>query len=273
MSLGQQINIQIPKPCKQDFDAMPRTTIGRQCHVCEREVIDFTMMNEDELRDYLKNNPFNLSCGIFRNDQLNRPIHIEKPTPFFRFHAMRKWVAALFLFQLNIPQIFAQHKEKTTQTSQQKLPLKETKIIIQGKVILDATQQGLDSIEVSLIDAQQKLIEVVHTNREGKFAFMLPANYMHDTVQLAAHSLKPLLAESYFLDISHYISYNPPVIIRMIPDVEIQAIEATHNNLIYQEVHHTAGVPLPSYSEISQPIKFSGKFKSFRVFKRKKSKH
>lgn len=273
MSVGKQIHIQIPKPCKQDFDAMPRTAIGRQCNLCEREVIDFTSMDEDELIDYLKNNPYNLSCGIFRNDQLNRPIQIEKPTPFFRFHAMRKWVAALFLFQLNIPQIFAQHKEKTTQTSQQKLPIKENKIIIQGKVILDASQQGLDSIEVSLIDADQKLIEVVHTNREGKFKFILPASFIYDTVQLAAHSLKPLLTEPYFLDISHYISYNPPIIIRMIPDVEIQAIEATTTNLIIQEVHHTAGVPLQTYADVSQPIKFGNKLKTFRIFKRKKSKH
>ncbi len=238
MSLGKQINIQIPKPCKQDFDAMPRTAIGRQCNLCEREVVDFTMMNEDELIDYVKNNPFKLSCGIFRNDQLNRPIHIEKPTPFFRFHAMRKWVAALFLFQLNIPQIFAQHKEKTTQTSQQKFPIKENKIVIQGKVILDATQQGLDSIEVSVFDWHKKLIEVVRTNREGKFKFSLPASYLYDTIKIAVHSNKRFLAEPFFLDISDYVSYNPPIIIPMMPQHRPKVIDM--NDI---KSPHTTGRP------------------------------
>ena len=97
-----QLRIELPNACHQAFDAMPRTEGGRYCALCERTIIDFTNMSDDEFIEYLTSHQFKISCGIFRHDQLNRDFAFQKTRPFFRFPTLNKWVAAFFLLPLNI---------------------------------------------------------------------------------------------------------------------------------------------------------------------------
>jgi hypothetical protein len=73
------MHISIPKPCHEDWKAMTPNEQGRHCNVCCKTVVDFTSMNDEEVKHFFFNKKKEESvCGRFRNEQLQR-IKIELP--------------------------------------------------------------------------------------------------------------------------------------------------------------------------------------------------
>ena len=67
------LNIHIPKPCSQDWAAMPKAGEGKHCSQCNNIVYDFSQMSDDELLSFFKQKP-ETHCGRFHNSQLRRDI-------------------------------------------------------------------------------------------------------------------------------------------------------------------------------------------------------
>ena len=67
--MKREFNLTIYKPCKEEFSEFQPTQVGGFCNSCQKEVIDFTKMNEDEILLYFKNRPKN-TCGRFSEPQL-----------------------------------------------------------------------------------------------------------------------------------------------------------------------------------------------------------
>lgn len=63
------INLQIPTPCREDWNSFSPTEKGRFCGSCQKVVIDFTQLTEVEIKNYFLNSQEN-TCGRFRQDQL-----------------------------------------------------------------------------------------------------------------------------------------------------------------------------------------------------------
>ncbi len=79
MKKSDPIQISIPIPCSQDWDAMQQVQGGRHCMHCEKTVVDFTRMTDAQVLDYLKNTAA-IPCGRFNNEQLERVIKaVEVP--------------------------------------------------------------------------------------------------------------------------------------------------------------------------------------------------
>ena len=62
----------IPNPCNENWDNMDSAEQGRFCKACAKTVIDFTTMNDEELRHFFLNKKEEKVCGKIRNDQLYR---------------------------------------------------------------------------------------------------------------------------------------------------------------------------------------------------------
>jgi hypothetical protein len=62
--------INIPKPCHEDWQKMMPTNKGAFCKSCSKEVIDFTNMNDAEVKHYLLNRTSEKLCGRFKQQQL-----------------------------------------------------------------------------------------------------------------------------------------------------------------------------------------------------------
>jgi hypothetical protein len=62
--------ISIPKPCHEKWNQMSPNEQGAFCKVCSKTVVDFTILNDDEVKNYFLSNHGQKTCGRFRNDQL-----------------------------------------------------------------------------------------------------------------------------------------------------------------------------------------------------------
>jgi len=68
-----RISLRLEQPCKQKWPDMTPATNGRYCDSCEKTVIDFSQMTDNEILKFLSANKSGF-CGQFRESQLNRPF-------------------------------------------------------------------------------------------------------------------------------------------------------------------------------------------------------
>lgn len=73
------ISIKIDKPCHEDWDKMTPNEQGRFCGACQKNVIDFSTMTDNEIIAFLSEHTGKL-CGQLRGSQLNRVIVQTKLT-------------------------------------------------------------------------------------------------------------------------------------------------------------------------------------------------
>lgn len=94
--MKKTIAIRIPEPCHEDWVQMTPTQKGKNCSICEKEVIDFTAHTKEQL--YKRVAGGSNMCGRFRNDQLDTPIslHRYKGRSFAQYAASLLVPAALF---------------------------------------------------------------------------------------------------------------------------------------------------------------------------------
>jgi hypothetical protein len=69
--MKQNFQILIPNPCSENWDKMNPNKIGRHCSVCNKTVVDFTKMSDNEIKQYFLVNASKKTCGHFYKGQLN----------------------------------------------------------------------------------------------------------------------------------------------------------------------------------------------------------
>jgi hypothetical protein len=79
--MSKSIQIQIPKPCHENWNAMDETTKGRFCNSCCKEVIDFTLMSDSQIVHLMSKAHQNV-CGRFADDQLDRNLIMKNERKF-----------------------------------------------------------------------------------------------------------------------------------------------------------------------------------------------
>src|SRR5438046_2765912 len=90
--MAKYLQISISGPCHEEWGNMAGVQNGRYCESCRKNVIDFTLMSDEELVQFFKNTP-NDVCGRMNLEQLNSDILI--PT--------RKIPWLKYFFQITMP--------------------------------------------------------------------------------------------------------------------------------------------------------------------------
>jgi hypothetical protein len=80
----QKIQLSIPTPCHEDWQQMTPSEQGRFCGACQKTVVDFTNMSDNQIIAYFKE-PRASVCGRLHPDQINRDItQPKKRLPWVR---------------------------------------------------------------------------------------------------------------------------------------------------------------------------------------------
>ncbi len=163
------MHINIPKPCTQNWEAMPAAGEGKHCTQCNNVVYDFSQMTDNELLNFFKEQPA-VHCGRFHTTQLNRtivPVAAKRKLFITRLNK----IAAAFFTILSFKALASQgavKKESITAVDprfKSKRPAITDKIVISGTV-KNSEGKPLKGATITLDSAQ-----VAVTDQEGKFSF------------------------------------------------------------------------------------------------------
>ncbi len=75
------MKITIPNPCSESWADMTESENGRFCGLCDKIVIDFSDMTDDEVKAYFLNYTSEKTCGHFQKGQVD--ILSKNSTNFF----------------------------------------------------------------------------------------------------------------------------------------------------------------------------------------------
>lgn len=128
--MKNQFSLEINKPCSENFNKFKPTSDGGFCGSCQKEVIDFSKMNSQEIMSYFKNKSNQGVCGKFNSNQLK--IHTDNSNSRKRYSF---WsgigLACLSIFSFSTSQ--AQTKV-TKKVSGKIIKNQEKKITVKGIV-------------------------------------------------------------------------------------------------------------------------------------------
>ena len=91
------MKIQIPAPCDENWEAMTPNNKGAFCSACEKTVIDFSKMTDEEISYYFTSHANTKICGRFRIEQLVQP---EESYPLFQQVFNKTFYSKFFMVTL-----------------------------------------------------------------------------------------------------------------------------------------------------------------------------
>jgi len=127
--MNKKIQLSIPTPCHESWESMtpvdkarPDDPVGRGkfCGSCQKQVIDFSNMNDRQVADFFKKPILSLSkggsvCGRFMTDQLEREIDIpRKRIPWVKYFFQFALPAFLLSLKSSVAKAQGEVKIKTT---------------------------------------------------------------------------------------------------------------------------------------------------------------
>ena len=161
--MSTQLNLNIKKPCLENFNSFILTKNGGFCNSCEKEVVDFTNMNSKEVQSYFKKNKAKNTCGRFYSSQLS--ISRNSKIGFFG------WLSVAFLSVFSINKSLAQ-ETKTKLNISNDNPSKFQSVLHQKNVtvsgiVKDDTNFPLPGVTVIL----EGTTTGTQTDFDGSFEF------------------------------------------------------------------------------------------------------
>lgn len=110
MKKPKSIQLNIAKPCNEDWDKMTNNEHGRYCAQCQKTVIDFTGWGDAALFNFFSTHTSRV-CGRFYASQLQKELHIP-PQPKSRLYRIAI-ACGLTLMFAQLPEVYAGVKQQT----------------------------------------------------------------------------------------------------------------------------------------------------------------
>ena len=139
--MSKNVNISIPKPCHENWEAMTAAEKGRFCGVCTKTVFDFTKASDKEIIDHLHKE--SATCGRFYNIQLNRNLIFPKQKSSYWAIASATIIGFLGIGNQGV---YSQVKQDTIQTEPKDELILEKTVAPQKRTITGVVSDELGPI-------------------------------------------------------------------------------------------------------------------------------
>jgi len=172
--------ISVPEPCAENWNEMTPTEQGKSCSKCATNVIDFSVMTDQEIVAYLKNNK-GKTCGNFEENQLNRILDATTSKPL-RNKLTLKIAASLLLASTTQP-IFAQINKPHSLSLRKNVDDVELEKIVPKTIPVTKTISGVvldettgEAIANATVTVSSKKVIHTQTDENGKFEIEVTFN-------------------------------------------------------------------------------------------------
>lgn len=139
--------ITIPQPCHEDWAKMTAVEKGRHCNACEKTVIDFQNMTNEQVIDYFLQAKNKKTCGNFSSKQLDFINHqLKGQSHSYHSRSFLKPVLAVALLSTascHSPNVTGETKVEKTTVNGTTDPNKD--FSFRGKVDID--KEGSRSVQ------------------------------------------------------------------------------------------------------------------------------
>lgn len=134
------MKIKIPNPCHENWEAMTDTEKGKFCKICNREVINFSVLSDSQLLDVFEEHSSKV-CGKFNNNQLNRNLHFSFVNLLFTKFAISAVLTVSGIQMLNAQQKTEEtlHKKISKYSSEKQLKSDTAQTNLNGRIGAVAT--------------------------------------------------------------------------------------------------------------------------------------
>ncbi|WP_431136341.1 carboxypeptidase-like regulatory domain-containing protein [Psychroserpens mesophilus] len=165
--MKNQLNLNIQTPCSEHFNQFKPTAKGGFCNSCEKEVVDFTKMNSEELISYFKTRRTKNTCGRFNSSQLKTYDSNSKRMSLLNVFKSFGLACVAFLSfgTLQAQDARSQNEDSESKSARLILNKNEKDIVIKGHV----TESGLPLAGVNVILEGTTI--GTYTDFDGNFEF------------------------------------------------------------------------------------------------------
>ena len=216
--MSNDLSLSVPTPCSESWDEMSPRPQGRFCGSCNKTVVDFATMTDQQVLDWLSGHTGSV-CGRFHPRQLNRPLTaqpLKKPTRYWHY-----FVALL----LSSTELTAQSQPAQPVNTQQ-LPFgRENRHLLGDTVMVPGLtsppavlrSRVVDDKGIPVSGATIMYKEHKGVSADGEGNFSIPAVYLIGvrTLTISAVGYEPLKVDVDKLDMS--AAMQPLLVMNMEP--------------------------------------------------------
>ncbi len=170
--MAKYLHLEIPKNCHENWSNMHPNADGSFCNSCQKTVIDFTGMSDNDLVAFFKTNNKNV-CGRFSPNQLQRDIKEPAKKINWLRYVIHFTIPALLISLKSTAQLLKSTPQTEIGPINQKKDVAETKqaekFIATGRVV-DAADMPLAGASVVIKGTQKGTL----TDNNGEFSIKCP---------------------------------------------------------------------------------------------------
>jgi hypothetical protein len=182
------IKLKIAEPCHENWNKMLEEEKGRFCLSCQKAVVDFSRMTNEEIIRYFEQNAGKKTCGRIATHQHDTPIsnYRKVVSPWFN-----RYVAG-FLMAIGF---YNPAKAQTTSTVTEQHMMKgemvakpvqtgNKKLVIKGRVLDEDTKKPIKGATVRIDGSDAMAL----TDKFGNYSLIVPERFLNAGLQLVITS-------------------------------------------------------------------------------------
>jgi len=181
----QTIKINIENPCHENWDKMVAEEKGKFCLSCQKTVVDFSRMSNEEIINYFNTANGN-TCGRIAKHQLNLPIsnYRNVKSPFFNKY-IAGFLMALGFYNTGYSQETKEPTEQHTKGNMKAITNvpADKKLIVNGRIIDAKTKKGLAGAAITIVGSDI----TTATDKNGNYSVSVPARFQNESLAISVY--------------------------------------------------------------------------------------